>query len=52
MSNDLFLFSEWRNAVAFWLIPPAGLLLMASVFVVVNLLVDISYTFLDPRIKY
>jgi peptide/nickel transport system permease protein len=30
-----------------------GLVLMFSfVYVLVNLLVDISYTFLDPRIKY
>jgi peptide/nickel transport system permease protein len=30
----------------------SGTLLIALVFVVVNLLVDISYAFLDPRIGY
>jgi len=29
-----------------------GVLLIAFVFVVVNLLVDISYAYLDPRIHY
>lgn len=30
----------------------AGALLTAFVFVLVNLLVDISYAYLDPRIRY
>lgn len=29
-----------------------GVLLVAFVFVIVNLLVDLSYSFIDPRIKY
>ena len=27
-------------------------LVIASIFVIVNMLVDILYTFVDPRIKY
>jgi peptide/nickel transport system permease protein len=30
----------------------SGVLLLAIIFVVVNLLVDISYAFLNPRIRY
>jgi peptide/nickel transport system permease protein len=30
----------------------AYLMLIALVFVVINLLVDLTYTFLDPRIRY
>jgi len=28
------------------------ILIFAGVYVLINLLVDISYTFLDPRIRY
>jgi ABC-type dipeptide/oligopeptide/nickel transport system permease component len=30
----------------------AGILIIATVVVVVNLMVDISYGWLDPRIRY
>jgi ABC-type dipeptide/oligopeptide/nickel transport system permease component len=30
----------------------AGVLIFATVFVFVNLLVDVSYAWLDPRIRY
>jgi peptide/nickel transport system permease protein len=29
-----------------------GVIVVALIFVLVNLLVDLSYAFLDPRIKY
>lgn len=30
----------------------SGVLLLAFIFVLVNLLVDVSYAFLNPRIRY
>jgi peptide/nickel transport system permease protein len=30
----------------------SGTLILATIFVLVNLLVDVSYAFLNPRIRY
>ena len=32
-------------------LPQGGVLLLAVAYLLINLLVDVSYTFLDPRIK-